>query len=109
MVVYTGGRRWRSATLSDLTAPVPPDWHAWQLRLGFHLLDAASLKAERGRAHPAAALLRLLASRRAESLPAKTSALFNRLRREKRVGLAERLARALMGMLAISLSSDIRN
>ena len=70
------------------------------------MLDAATLKAELGLVNPAAALLRLLANRSAETLPALTAALFGQLRREARVGFRDRLARAMMRMLIARFGSD---
>ena len=108
VAVYTGGRRWRPETLGELTAPTPAGWSRWQARFEFLLVDAATLTAEDGRSNPVAALLRLLASRRAESLPSLAKALFDGLRpavrdgsasaRERRA-FADRLARALMRLL----------
>ena len=99
MVVYTGGRRWRPETLDELTAPTPAGWGSWQARFEFLCLDAANLTAEDGRSNPVAALLRLLASRQADSVPA----LFEGLRAAgsgaERQAFANRLARALMRML----------
>ena len=106
VAVYTGRRRWRPETLGELTAPTPAGWSRWQARFEFILLDAATLTAEDGRSNPVAALLRLLASRRAEALPSLAKTLFDGLRpavrdgsaRERRA-FADRLARALMRLL----------
>ena len=108
VAVYTGRRRWRPETLGELTASTPAGWSRWQARFEFLLVDAATLTAEDGRANPVAALLRLLASRRAEALPSLAKALFDGLRpagldgsasaRERRA-FADRLARALMRLL----------
>ena len=106
VVVYTGRSRWRPATLTELTAPAPTGWSAQQLRFELHLLDAATLKAELGLVNPAAALLRLLANRSAEALPALTATLFGQLRREARVGFRDRLARAMMRMLIARFGGD---
>ena len=107
VVLYTGARRWRPQTLAGLTAPTPAGWAGWQARFEFLLLDATTLTAEDGRSNPAAALLRLLASRNAESLPAMAKTLFEQLRptgsgapaEQERRAFAKRLARALMRML----------
>ena len=106
VVVYTGGRRWRPHTLGELTTPTPAGWAGWQARFEFLILDARRLTAEDGCRNPVAALLRLLASRRAESLPALAKTLFDRLRsvgsgpaEQERRAFANRLARALMRML----------
>ena len=106
VVVYTGRSRWRPATLTELTAPAPTGWSAQQLRFELHLLDAATLKAELGLVNPAAALLRLLANRSAEALPALTAALFGQLRRQARVGFRDRLAHAMMRMLIARFGGD---
>ncbi len=107
VVLYTGARRWRPQTLGGPTAPTPAGWGGWQARFEFLLLDATALTAEDGRSNPAAALLRLLASRNAESLPAMAKTLFEQLRpagsgapaEQERRAFAKRLARALMRML----------
>ena len=107
VVVYTGGRRWRPETLGELTAPTPAGWGGWQARFEFLLLDAGRLTAEDGGKNPVAALLRLLASRRAESLPRLAKTLFDQLRpasaggpaQQERRAFANRLARALMRLL----------
>ena len=108
VVLYAGARRWRPQTLAGLTAPTPAGWAGWQARFEFLLLDATALTAEDGRSNPAAALLRLLASRNAESLPAMAKTLFEQLRpagsgapaaEQERRAFAKRLARALMRML----------
>ena len=106
VVVYTGGRRWRPETLGELTAPTPAGWGGWQARFEFLLLDAGRLTAEDGSENPVAALLRLLASRRAESLPRLAKTLFDQLRpagagpaQQERRAFADRLARALMRLL----------
>ena len=106
VVVYTGGRRWRPKTLGELTAPTPAGWGGWQARFEFLLLDAGRLTAEDGHINPVAALLRLLASRRAESLPRLAKTLFDQLRpagarpaQQERQAFADRLARALMRLL----------
>ena len=107
VVLYAGARRWRPQTLGGLTAPTPAGWAGWQARFEFLLLDATALTAEDGRSNPAAALLRLLASRNAESLPAMAKTLFEQLRpagsgapaEQERRAFAKRLARALMRML----------
>ena len=107
VVVYTGSRRWRPETLGELTARTPAGWGGWQARFEFLLLDAAGLTAEDGSRNPVAALLRLLASRRAESLPRLAETLFDGLRpagpggpaEQERRAFANRLARALMRML----------
>ncbi len=110
VVVYTGGRRWRPETLDELTAPTPAGWGNWQARLEFLCLDAANLTAEDGRSNPVAALLRLLASRQAESVPALAKALFDGLRPAglgaERQAFANRLARALMRMLIARFAGD---
>ena len=108
VAVYTGGRRWRPETLGELTAPTPAGWSRWQARFEFLLVDAATLTAEDGQANPVAALLRLLASRRAEALPSLAKALFDGLRpaglgrtvaAQQRQAFSKRLATALMGLL----------
>ena len=107
VVVYTGGRRWRPETLGELTAPTPAGWGGWQARFEFLLLDAGRLTAEDGHINPVAALLRLLASRRTESLPRLAKTLFDQLRpagaggpaQQERRAFANRLARALMRLL----------
>ena len=106
VVVYTGGRRWRPETLGELTAPTPAGWGGWQARFEFLLLDAGHLTAEDGGKNPVAALLRLLASRRTESLPRLAKTLFDQLRpagagpaQQERRAFANRLARALMRLL----------
>ena len=111
LVLYTGARRWRPQTLGGLTAPTPA---GWQARFEFLLLDATALTAEDGRSNPAAALLRLLASRKAESLPAMAKTLFEQLRpagsnapaEQERRAFAKRLARALMRMLIARFAGD---
>ena len=107
VVIYTGGRCWRPESLGGLTAPTPFGWAGWQARFEFLLLDAATLTTEDGSKNPVAALLRLLASRRAESLPTMAKTLFEQLRtvaadgpaEQERRAFAMRLARALMRML----------
>ena len=107
VVVYTGGRRWRPETLGELTAPTPAGWGGWQARFEFLLLDAGTLTAEDGSENPVAALLRLLASRRTESLPRLAKTLFGQLRpagaggpaQQEQRAFANRLARALMRLL----------
>ncbi len=110
VVVYTGGRRWRPETLDELTAPTPAGWGGWQARFEFLCLDAADLTAEDGRSNPVAALLRLLASRQAESVPAMAKALFDGLRAAgsgaERQAFANRLARALMQLLIARFAGD---
>ncbi len=110
VVVYTGGRRWRPETLDELTAPTPAGWGNWQARFEFLCLDAANLTAEDGRSNPVAALLRLLATRQAESVPARAKALFDRLRPAgsgaERQAFANRLARALMQLLIARFAGD---
>ena len=110
VVVYTGGRRWRPETLDELTAPTPAGWGGWQARFEFLCLDAANLTAEDGRSNPVAALLRLLASRQAESVPAMAKALFDQLRAAgsgaERQAFANRLARALMQLLIARFAGD---
>ena len=110
VVVYTGGRRWRPETLDELTAPTPAGWGNWQARFEFLCLDAANLTAEDGRSNSVAALMRLLASRRAESVPAMAKALFDGLRPAgsgaERQAFANRLARALMRMLIARFAGD---
>ncbi len=110
VVVYTGGRRWRPETLDELTAPTPVGWGNWQARFEFLCLDAANLTAEDGRSNSVAALMRLLASRRAESVPAMAKALFEGLRPAgsgtERQAFANRLARALMQMLIARFAGD---
>ena len=110
VVVYTGGRRWRPETLDELTAPTPAGWGGWLARFEFLCLDAADLTAEDGRSNPVAALLRLLASWRAESVPALAKALFEGLRAAgsgaERQAFANRLARALMQLLIARFAGD---
>ena len=117
VVVYTGGRRWRPETLDELTAPTPAGWGGWQARFECLCLDAANLTAEDGRSNPVAALLRLLASRQAESVPALAKALFDGLQaagsvesaataQHERQAFANRLARALMRMLIARFAGD---
>ena len=109
VVIYTGGRRWRPESLGRLTAPTPSGWAGWQTRFEFLLLDAATLTTEDGSKNPVAALLRLLASRQAESLPTMAKTLFEQLRtatadgpaEQERRAFAMRLARALMRMLIV--------
>ena len=69
-------------------------------------LDATTLSAEDGEVNPMAALLRLQRCRRQAELPDLAAALFGALRREGLLALAERLADALLQMLAARFGGD---
>ena len=106
VLVYTGDRPWRPPGLRQLTAPAPAGLRRWQPDLEMLPLDAATLTAQDAEINPMAALLRLQRCRRQAELPALAAALFGALRREGRLELAERLADALMRMLAVRFGGD---
>ena len=96
-----------AALVSQRTDPTPFGWAGWQARFEFLLLDAATLTTEDGSKNPVAALLRLLASRQAESLPTMAKTLFEQLRTAAADGPGEQerqafaMRRALMRMLIV--------
>ena len=106
VLVYTGDRPWQPSGLRQLTAPAPAGLRRWQPDLEMLPLDAATLTAEDAETNLMAALLRLQRCRRQAELPALAAALFGALRREGRLELAERLADALMRMLAVRFGGD---
>ena len=106
VLVYTGDRPWRPASVRQLTAPVPAGLRRWQPDLEMLPLDATALSAEDGEVNPVAALLRLQRCRRQAELPDLAAALFGVLRRDGRLALAERLSDALMRMLAARFGGD---
>ena len=106
VLVYTGDRPWRPASLRELTAPTPAGLRRWQPDLRMLTLDAAALSAEDGDVNPVAALLRLQRCRQPAELPGLAAALFSALRRDGWTRLAERLSDALMHMLAVRFGND---
>ena len=106
VLVYTGDRPWRPPSVRQLAAPAPKALRRWQPDLEMLPLDATTLSAEDGEVNPMAALLRLQRCRRQAELPDLAAALFGALRREGLLALAERLADALLQMLAARFGGD---
>ena len=109
VLVYTGDRPWHPSSVLGQTAPVSAALRRWQPDLALLVVDAAALSADDAAINPAAALLRLQRCRRPAELPSLAATLFGALRQDGRPKrLQERLADALMRMLAMRFGSDER-
>ena len=107
VLVYTGDRPWQPSGVLRQTAPVSAALRRWQPDLELLVVDATALSADDGAINPAAALLRLQRCRRPAELPGLAATLFGGLRQDGRPKrLQERLADALMRMLAMRFGGD---
>ena len=107
VLVYTGDRPWQPSGVLRQTAPVSAALRRWQPDLELLVVDATALSADDGAVNPTAALLRLQRCRRPAELPDLAATLFGGLRQDGRPKrLQERLADALMRMLAMRFGGD---